>query len=386
MGLAAVFVREARSLLKKGTRRDMLDVIMPGRPPGEIPDRSDLVAPRIHLIAYSDTHLTEADIEDPEEIRRFLGEWPVVWVNVDGLGDSKIIKKIGELFGLHTLALEDVLTLHQRPKIESFENHLFWVVRMLENGEPVRTEQLSLFFDKHFVLTFQEHPGDCLDCIRKRIRENGGRVRRMGADYLAYCLVDAVIDFYFPFLDEFTERLESLEAEVLRRPTQRLMVKLHRAKRDLLTLRRAVAPLREVFNQLLRDEDSVFSDITRVYLRDGYDHVVQILELIETHREITSSLLEVYLTSVSNRTNDITKLLTIIATVFIPLSFLTGIYGMNFDVDASPYNMPELRWRFGYPAFLLIAFCVALVELVVFWRKGWFKQSIEIDDDKRDED
>ena len=302
-------------------------------------------------------------------------------MNVDGLGDVRVIQEIGELFGLHALALEDVLTLHQRPKAEYYDGHLFWVLRMLDKSAPIQTEQLSMFFNKQFVVTFQEHPGDCLDCIRKRIREHGGRVRRMKADYLAYCLVDAVIDFYFPFLDEFTEKMEKLEAEILTRPNHSLMVKLHQAKRELLTLRRAIAPLRETFNGLLRDEEEIFSDITRVFLRDGYDHVVQILELIETHREITSSLLEVYLTSVSNRTNDITKLLTIIATVFIPLSFLTGIYGMNFDVDISPYNMPELRWRFGYPIFLLIIFVVGFTELFFFWKNGWFKNAIEIKND-----
>ncbi len=381
MGMAVAFMRGAKSILTKKITFRHADTLQPGRPPGELAERPGLLKPKIHVIAYNDTNLREQDIQDPDEIRAFLNDENVVWVNVDGLGDVRVIEKIGAIFGLHTLALEDVLALHQRPKVEMYEDHLFWVVRMLENGSPVRTEQLSMFFNERFVVTFQEHPGDCLDCIRKRIREHGGRIRRMKADYLAYCLVDAVVDFYFPFLDEFSERLERLESKVLSRPGHGHMIELHQAKRDLLTLRRSVAPLREAFNGLLRDQEGVFSDITRVYLRDGYDHVIQILELVETNREITSSLLEVYLTSVSNRTNDITKLLTIIATVFIPLSFLTGIYGMNFDVDVSPYNMPELRWRFGYPLFLAIIFIVGLTELYLFWRNGWFRSSTEIRED-----
>lgn len=384
MGLATLVLKQARNLLTGARRVREHDTILPGRPPGTLPEHPDSQKPQIHVIAYSPTELKEADIEDTADIRAYLERWPVVWINVDGLGDTETIRQLGELFGLHGLALEDTLTLHQRPKIEEYEGHLFWVVRMLEPDLPVRTEQLSIFFDKNFVLTVQEHPGDCLDPVRKRIRESGGRVRKAGADYLAYCLVDAVIDAYFPLLDDFSERLEAFETEALVQPSRHTVAKLHRGKRDLLAVRRAISPLREAINMLLRDDNDVMSETTRLYLRDSYDHTIQILELVETYREITAGLLDVYLTSVSNRTNDIMKVLTIIATVFIPLSFLTGIYGMNFDFESSPFNMPELHWRFGYPTFLLLAGLVAGLELFLFWRKGWLGGSTWSDSDKSD--
>lgn len=343
----------------------------PGLPPGSLISDPDAAKPAIQVIAYGPTQYMRSDIKHLPEIMSFIGQWPVVWVNIDGLGDVDIIRRIGEMFELHGLALEDVLSFHQRPKIEEYGEHLFVVLRMLEVGPIVKTEQLSLFVGKNFVITFQERPGDCLDPLRRRIRDGLGRIREMGADYLVYSLVDAVIDAYFPRLEDLSDEVEALEVQVLERPTTKTVSDIHRIKRDMLAIRRAISPLRDLVSNLRRDGAGTMTDTTRVYLRDCYDHVVHILELVETHREILGGLLDIYLTSVSNRTNQIMKVLTIMATMFIPLTFLVGVYGMNFDTSVSPWNMPELEWYWGYPAFILLALLVAGVELLIFWRKGW---------------
>jgi len=348
----------------------------PGAPPGTLTVDPEAPKPFIRVMGYdqgefAEGEFAEGEVTDVQTLRDYLARWPVTWVNVDGLGDAETIRRIGELFGLHHLALEDVLTLHQRPKVEEYAEHLFLVVRMLEPGVAVQTEQISMFLGDRFVLTLQEHQGDCLDPIRKRIREAKGRIRTMGADYLAYALLDAVVDAYFPYLDDLSDRVEALEAEVLARPTPETVAKIHEFKRNLLTIRHVISPLREAINALLRDEAQAFSETTRVYLRDCYDHSIQVLEMVETYREVVGGLLDIYLSSVSNRMNEIMKVLTIIGTIFIPLSFLAGVYGMNFDPGASPWNMPELGWRWGYPVFLGLALGVALIELVFFWRRGW---------------
>ncbi|MBI3300790.1 MAG: magnesium/cobalt transporter CorA, partial [Deltaproteobacteria bacterium] len=294
--------------------------------------------------------MTEQEIRDPQRVRDFLDRWPVTWVDVEGLGDVETIRTLGEIFGLHRLALEDVINVHQRAKVEQYGEHHFIVTRMVRLGEHLETEQLSLFLGKNFVLTFQEgHPGDCLDLIRERIRQKRGRIRDAGLDYLAYALLDAVVDCYFPILEEYGERLETLEDEILTRPHNGAVARIHEIKRNLLTLRRAIWPQRETFNTLLREEMPLVTDETRLYLRDCYDHTTQIIDLIETYRELGSDLIDVYLSSVSNRTNEIMRVLTVIATIFIPLTFLVGVYGMNFNPASSPWNMPELNWYWGYP-------------------------------------
>jgi magnesium transporter len=290
---------------------------------------------------------------------------------VDGLGDEAVLTKLGHLFDIHRLALEDVITVNQRAKIEDYDTRLFVVTRMLEPNEEAKTEQLSIFLGEGFVVTFQEHPGDCLDLIRKRIREGLGRVRKMGADYLAYCIIDAVVDAYFPYLDEFSETIETLEEDALYHPSPEIAARIHEAKRNLLVLRRAMSPMREALSMLLQGTGGHMTEATRVYLRDCYDHCIMLLEMIESYRELVGSLLDVYLSSMSNRMNEIMKVLTLIATIFIPLSFLTGVYGMNFDPESSPWNMPELRMRYGYPVFLAAVVCIGVFQLVLFWRRGW---------------
>jgi len=344
----------------------------PGAPPGTLIADPASPKPVVTVIGYGPSAFHEEVLTRIDAVRDYLVEWPVTWVNVEGLGDIEILRQLGAIFDLHGLALEDVLSRHERPKVEEYGQHLFVVTRMATPGFPVRTEQLSIFVGERFVLTFQEGvPGDSLEPVRKRIREGVSRLGALGSDYLAYSLVDAIIDAYFPHLDALSDRVEELEEEVLEHPSKACVSKIHEVKRDLINIRRAVSPLREVVNALRRDVAGPMSDNTRVHLRDCYDHVVHILELVETYREVVGGLLDVYLSSVSNRTNEIMKVLTIIATVFIPLTFVAGVYGMNFDTSVSPLNMPELKWYWGYPAFLIAIAVIAVIEVSVFWKRGW---------------
>jgi magnesium transporter len=338
----------------------------PGSPPGTLLPEPGAPRPVMQLMAYGPGEFAEQEIQTADGIGPYLGKFPVLWVNVDGLGDVEAVRKIGELFGLHPLALEDVLNVHQRPKVEPYEKYLFIVLHMPVAGEQVQTEQLSLFLGNNFVLTFQERPGgDCFALVRDRIRKNHARIRGAGPDHLAYALLDAIVDSYFPVLERYGERLETVEQEVVMEPGGDTVSKIHEIKRALLQLRRAVWPMREAFNSLLRDETPFIAPETRTYLRDCYDHSVQIIDMLETDRETAFGLLETYLSSTSNRMNEIMKVLTIIATLFIPLTFIVGIYGMNFA------HMPELGWHWGYPLIMAVMGIIAVGMLVYFHRKGW---------------
>lgn len=343
----------------------------PGAPPGTIEPEATAHAPVVTLMAYGPDALLTETINDPAELRGVCGSWPVTWVNVDGLGDADLLQSLGTMFGLHALALEDVVNVHQRPKVEDYEEDLFIVVRMPVMSDRLHTEQFSLFLGKNFLLTFQEIPGDCLDPVRDRIRRARGRVRNMRSDYLAYALIDAVIDAYFPLVERFADRIEALEDSAVEGLQPHLPRQILSIRHDLLTLRRAIWPLRETLNTLYREDFEFISDDTRVYLRDCFDHTVQLIDVIESYHEMSGSLMEVYMTSVSNRMNEVMKVLTMIATIFIPLSFIASIYGMNFDTERSPYNMPELSWRYGYPFALGLMGAIGLALLVYFRRKRW---------------
>lgn len=327
--------------------------------------------PRLQVIAYGPEELTEREDIQVSDISALRAKAPVIWVNVDGLGDEAILRQLGELFDLHRLALEDVVNVHQRPKVERYGEVYFIVVRMPRGSDPLETEQVSLFLGKGFVLTFQEQVGDCLDPVRQRIRQKGPRLRNGGADYLAYALIDALTDAYFPLLEHYAEILERIEDDVLQHPEQTTISRLHQAKRDLMSLRREIWPLRELLSTLTREETPLIGDSTRLYLRDCYDHAIQLLELVESSRDLASGLMDLYLSSLSNRMNEVMKVLTIIATIFIPLSFIAGLYGMNFNTARSRWNMPELDWPFGYPLALGLMAVVALGLLVYFRRRGW---------------
>jgi len=338
----------------------------PGTAPGTLTPVPGGHAPKsIHVIHYTAEASDEARVEKPSDLAAYAQKKGITWVNVCGLGDAEVVAGLGEVFGLHPLALEDVLNVPQRPNVADYEDHLFIVVTMLHQDKGIRPEQVSIFVGQKFVVTFQEEPGDCLEPVRERLRKGTGELRRKGADYLMYALLDAMVDHYFPLLETLGERVEALEDEVVEKPTRATLGRIHDAKRELLEVRRSIFPLREVVNTLARDERELVAKTTRLYLRDCYDHTIQILDMVETYRELAGGLMEVYLSSVSNKMNEVMKVLTIIATIFIPLTFVTGIYGMNFD------RMPELHWKLGYAFAWAVMIVAAIVMLVLFRRKGW---------------
>ncbi len=347
-----------------------------GTPPGVILPAPDAPAPVIRVMAYGPEQFTEEAVTHLSQIQNILKQHPVLWLDVDGLGDAETIRRIGEIFHLHPLALEDATHTHQRAKVDRYDEHVFIVARMLCRGnggqDTPDTEQLSIFLGRGFVITFQEGvPGDKFGPIRDRIRKTGGRFRQLGADYLAYALLDALVDAYFPVLESLGDRLDALEDQILAHPGRRTVSALYEAKRELLTVRRALWPLREAMNQLVRDEGPLITPDTRLHLRDCYDHVVRLIEFVETSRELAADLVDLYLSSVSQRTNDIMRVLTIIATIFIPLTYISSIYGMNFDTRRSRWNMPELEWAYGYPFVMGVMALVAVAMIAYFWRKGW---------------
>jgi len=343
----------------------------PGASPGTV--KADPAAPRpqIRVIAYGSQQLVERQLESARDVKALVGQHPVVWVNVDGLGDADAIEQVGSIFGLHPLALEDVVNVHQLSKVDDYDQCLFIVARMPSRGEHLTTEQISLFLGKNFVLTFQERSGDCLEPVRQRIRHSRGRIRDARADYLGYAILDAVVDSYFPLVDGYGERLEAMEEGVSQAHLAGDLRELHALRSDLMLIRRNVRPLRETLLRLTPQQSSLISPDTSVYLRDCYDHTIQILDLLETYRDLSSDLRDFHLATASQRMNEVMKVLTIIATIFIPLSFVAGVYGMNFDVDASPWNMPELKWPLGYPLALSIMAGIAAAMLAFFKRKGW---------------
>jgi magnesium transporter len=325
----------------------------------------EALPPRIHVIRYDASAIEEHNPKDAAACLALVGAGAITWIDVQGLADLDLLRALGEGLGLHPLALEDVVSLGQRPKVEDYDTHLFVIARMPEPGEPVTTDQTSLFLRRDLVLTFQERYGDCLDGVRERLRKGKGAMRRSGPDYLAYAILDAIVDGYFPVLESLGERLEDLEGEVVTRPTRPTLEKIHRAKRDLLALRRAIWPLRDAVNALIREEHELVAPPTRVYLRDCYDHAVQILDMVETDRELAGGLMDIYISSLSQRLNEVMKVLTIIATIFIPLTFVVGVYGMNFR------HMPELEWRYGYPLVMLLMATMGAGMVVYFARRGW---------------
>lgn len=332
----------------------------------------------------------EHAVTNLDEFAKHIGDQPVTWLNIDGVKHAPTVEQIGRMFGLHPLALEDVVHVHQRAKVEEYDGVLFIVARMVrlsdgpadtstgsESAERIRleTEQVSIFLGPNFVITFQEEGDeDCLEPVRERLRKNSGRIRQSGPDYLAYTILDAVTDGYFPVLEWYSDQLDDVEDALDTRYDPQELRRIHDIRTDLLTLRRLAWPLREAFQNLQRDSHSRIAPETRIYIRDCYDHTVQILDVLETYREICADLREFYFSTLSQRTNEIVKVLTIISTIFIPLSFVAGVWGMNFNPHASPWNMPELESRYGYPAALTLMFLIFVALMVYFWRKGWLKK------------
>jgi len=345
-------------------------------PPGTAPGTLIRVSPHaettLTLTVYDDAGASVRDVATVAAAKDLFREGKRHWLHIVG-HQPEVVAELGTCLGVHPLVLEDILGVGQRPKLESHPGHLFLVAQVLRDvgAGAFDEEQVSLLLFRDLVVTIEERAPRLFLPIERRIEEGHGRIRAAGADYLAYAVIDTVVDYLFPLLDELGERLEQIEAELLDAPDRRALERLHAVKRELLRVRRVAWPMREALGSLLRDESDLVSAGCRVFLRDVYDHAVQVLDMVETFREMSASLADLYLSAASNRMNEVMKVLTIIATIFIPLTFIAGIYGMNFDPAAGPLNMPELRWRFGYPFALGLMAALAALLLAVFRRKKW---------------
>ncbi|MBU0655207.1 MAG: magnesium/cobalt transporter CorA [Gammaproteobacteria bacterium] len=337
----------------------------PGTPPGTLSRHGDGGATRIRLLEYSSEQFSEILSPTPEQCRIAQQNDLIDWLDVTGVHDPTAICELGETFGLHPLALEDVLNSGQRPKVDFHEKHAFLILNLPHLiGEEIVLEQVSLFVGDGYLLSFCSGDGEAFEPVRARLRQGFGRIRTRSVDYLLYVLIDVVIDSAFPLLEELGEQIEDLEDLVLEKPDKSVVSSLHQLKRDLLLLRRALWPQREVISRLIQHDAELVDETMRPYFNDCYDHAVQVIDLIETYREMLSGMLDIYLSSLSNRMNDIMRVLTVIATIFIPLTFIVGVYGMNFK------NMPELEWHYGYYGVWGIMIVLATGMLVAFrWRK-----------------
>jgi magnesium transporter len=323
---------------------------------------------RISVMAYDADQVHEQQGRELEALDWQPRPGRVTWINVDGLHRVDVIEELGRHFDLHPLLLEDVTNTGQRPKVDVYEERLYVVLKMFQrpgDGQDVDPEQVSLVLGPHFVLSFQERAGDVFDAVRERIRTGRGHVRTRGADYLLYALMDAVVDGYFGVCEVFGERMQALEDHCLEDPGPHTSRRIHHLKRQQILLRKSLWPLREVLNVMLRDRSPLLTEDTLVYMRDVYDHTILVVDTIETFRDVLSGLLDIHLSSLSNRMNEVMKVLTIIATIFIPITFIAGIYGMNF------HHMPELAWRYSYPVVLLLMWAVSAGMIYYFRRKDW---------------
>lgn len=339
-----------------------------GAEPGTLVLPEDSPPPKIRLTRYSATSHDERDIESPGEIQRWLKGSDTVWVDVQGLGDEKILMELAEVFGLHPLALEDIVHVPQRPKTQAYEDHQLLFTRMLTGGEDgeVGLEQITLVLAKNYVVTFQERPGDVLGPIRRRLASGGSKLRSSGADFLAYRLLDTIVDAYFPVIEALGECIADLEDLVFAGGDGNVLEDISDIRSTLLSVRRSVWPLRDAVNQLIRDDVECFGPEASLFLRDVYDHCVNASDMVESYREVGTSLMNSYLSVVSNRMNEVMKVLTVMSTIFIPLTFLSGLYGMNFAW------MPERDWKWSYPILLGFMVLITLVLLLYFRRRGWF--------------
>ncbi|MET0252963.1 MAG: magnesium/cobalt transporter CorA [Terrimicrobiaceae bacterium] len=347
----------------------------PGTPPATLvshaegEDRPAVVT----LIQYSSDTIFEGQFETFEELMRRFDPSKVNWINVDGLCDVELLRKLGQQFNIHPLALEDVLNTTQRPKVEHYTDHYFIISDMIykEEHRRIALEQLSVFLGKSYVITIQEESKhDVFEQVRSRLRVGRGYARKMKSDYLAYALLDATVDQFYPIIETLGESIEAIEEELLDKPSRETLRKLYEAKRLLLQLRRTAWPQREIFNTLIRDDSGLVSKETQIFLRDCYDHTAQIIDILESYRDLATGLMDVYLSSLGFRTNEIMRVLTVISSIFIPLTFLAGVYGMNFNTE-HPLNMPELNWPFGYLLCLGAMACVATGMVIFFKRKSW---------------
>jgi magnesium transporter len=357
---------------------DLLDYNydLPGSLPGTLNIPDDAEPTELVLISYDAKHSIQKTLHTPTECLPYLEQQMVCWLDVRGLGTEPVLRQVGGIFNLHPLLLEDVVNVPHRPKLELYNEQLLMIVHMVrpaKEGHGFIAEQVGFILQPGVLLTMQEESlWDCFDPVRDRLKRNLGLLRQRGVGYLAYTLLDTLVDGYFPVLEQYGEYIEALENEVVMRPNRRTLQKIHELRRELMMLRRYIWPQRTVINSLIRDGGDFLTQENRIYLQDVYDHIIQILDILETYREVASSLMDVYLSSVNNRMNDVMKLLTVISTIFIPLTFIAGVYGMNFNPESSPFNMPELSWYWGYPLCLGVMATIAIALFTFFWRQGWF--------------
>ncbi len=343
-----------------------------GLPPGTMVHVGDKKSEKVKitLLDYDDNgHVTEKKIDDVNICKEFRDQTSMTWIDLEGLNDLDALSALGKQFDLHPLVMEDIVNTDQRPKMEDFGEYVYVVLKMFhlnESTNEITPEQVSIVFGSHFVLTFQEGiEGDCFDNIRERIRSGKGKLVKMSSDYLVYSLIDSIIDTYFTILEKFGDKIESLEIELINNPNKETLTTIYELKREIIFLRKSVWPLREVVGRMERGETELISETTHVYLRDIYDHTINTLDTIETYRDMLSGMLDIYLSSISNRLNEVMKVLTIITTIFIPLSFIAGVYGMNFK------DMPELDMNYGYPAVIAIMLVIAIIMVIMFKKKKW---------------
>ncbi|HEY6162977.1 MAG TPA: magnesium/cobalt transporter CorA [Bacteroidia bacterium] len=322
---------------------------------------------KITLIEYNEQEVIEKDFTDFENCMRHMRPDMVKWINVDGIHKPEVVEKIGTVFNIHPLTLEDIVNTEQRPKFEDYDNYVVSILKMLYYDTELHAEQLSIvLLGNNTVVSFQEvHGGDAFDLIRTRIRQGKGRIRKLEADYLSYCLLDAVVDTYFTILEKVGDRIELLEEELVSNPTRETMTQLHHMKREMIFLRKAVWPLRELISNKERCETKLIKPSTDIFLRDLYDHTVRVIDTVETYRDLLSGMMDIYLSSVSNRMNEVMKVLTIITTIFVPVTFIAGVYGMNFD------NMPELHSKWGYWITWSVMISIIVSLIFYFKRKKW---------------
>lgn len=364
--------KQIRSL-KSLEREDLFDYFYdsPGSLPGTLTIDPDAQPPEITLIDYTSKQATKIEKLKPQDCQAYLEKDSVSWFDIAGLGNESQWREISKVFGLHPLLLEDLVNVPQRPKVEDYQRQILIITQMVmpkRQGKGFWIEQVSFVLGEHYLLTVQEESEqDCLEHVRDRILYAKGNIRQRGIDYLAYALWDAIIDGYFPVLEACEDQIQAIEEKVLTNPTRDILNNLYKIKRELLALRRAIWPQRQAIHSILRDENPLFSTEARVHLRDCYDHIVEIIDIIEIYRELVASLLDVYVSVMGNKMNEIMKLLTVISTIFIPLTFIAGVYGMNFEY------MPELTIHSAYFICLGAMLAIAFTLIFFFWRRGWFK-------------
>lgn len=323
---------------------------------------------RLSVIDYDLEELNMHELDSVEEAFPFKESPTVSWFNVNGLHEVETIQKIGSHFGIHPLVMEDILNTGHQPKSEIFDDYIFTIIKMIKYKTEVKElefEQVSIILGKNFVITFQERDGDIFEPIRKRIQNPKSRLRRNGADYLTYALLDVVVDNYYLIMEQLEETMESLEEAVLQKPDESLMRDIQKTKKEIILLRKSIWPLRETIDDLMTEDSNLIKEFTIPYLRDLYDHTIHVVESIEMFRDLVSGIMDLYLSNMSNRMNEVMKILTIVASIFIPLTFIAGIYGMNFE------NMPELKWSFGYPLIWILMVLIGVISVIFFKKRKW---------------